>query len=46
MKNNNLYTIKKKSLDIRLFEDDIEKIKIIALEKSIPLPNFNIFNYP
>lgn len=27
---------KKKSLNIRLFEDDIEKIKVIALEKGIP----------
>jgi len=27
---------KKKSLSIRLFEDDIEKIKVIALEKGMP----------
>lgn len=27
---------KRKSLNIRLFEDDIEKIKIIALEKGMP----------
>jgi len=27
---------KKKSLNIRLFEDDIEKIKVQALEKGIP----------
>jgi len=27
---------KKKSLNIRLFEDDIEKIKVIALEQGMP----------
>ncbi|MEA3521917.1 MAG: hypothetical protein U9R50_03005 [Campylobacterota bacterium] len=27
---------KKKSLNIRLFEDDIEKIKVIALEQGLP----------
>jgi predicted DNA binding CopG/RHH family protein len=27
---------RKKSLNIRLFEDDIEKIKVIALEQGLP----------
>lgn len=27
---------RKKSLNIRLFEDDIEKIKVIALERGLP----------
>ncbi len=27
---------KKKSVNIRLFEDDIEKIKVLALEQGIP----------
>ena len=27
---------KKKSLNIRLFEDDIEKIKVIAIEQGLP----------